>query len=787
MSDIPESNPGPINRFLSRPSWDGVSGVFAILSFLLSLGALRELVSSNVRVLLWLQATSLAIPALVVLLMLFFAAGAYRLFAWRTVPDYGYVENRQRTRREARYSGRSRLIAFVVMLSSLSLALIATVGYTFWLEQPSPDTVVLIADFQGPDGPDDMRVTRQIVDEIRETLEEHSEIAVRTLGWPVEDRRGEGSDDARRIGQLAKADIVIWGDYGFDPDLAVYVHFDLLNEPQPILERETYRILGDEQVQAVAAARAELAMPKTVAFSIALGEHLGTLVAFASGLALLENKAYAEAAKALDTASQVYGNPLAKSIEPLIHFMRANSYLWMGDLQIPIVEYTAALELLDDVAAQSIALAPETILVNRGNARRDLGDLTGAISDYDRAIALDPQDVAAYNNRGNARRAQGDLTGAISDYDQAIAFDPQFAGAYYNRGNARRDQGDLTGAISDYDQAIALDLQFAGAYYNRGNVRRDLGNLTGAISDYDQAIALDPQDVAAYNNRGNARSFQGDLTGAISDYDQAIALDPQDADAYVNRGVARRDLGDLTGAISDYDQAIALDPEYATAYVNRGNARRDLGDLTGAISDYDQAIAFDPQFAGAYNNRGNARRDLGDLTGAISDYDQAIALDPQDADAYVNRGVARRDLGDLTGAISDYDQAIALDPEDADAYVNRGIARRDLGALTGAISDYDQAIALDPQDADAYNNRGIARRDLGDLTGAISDYDQAINFDPHLAVAYNNRGIARRAQGNPTGAISDFTRYLELSPAASNRSAVEQTIAELTAQLNGQP
>jgi hypothetical protein len=37
------------------------------------------------------------------------------------------------------------------------------------------------------------------------------------------------------------------------------------------------------------------------------------------------------------------------------------------------------------------------------------GDMSGAISDYDRSIKINPRYVEAYCNRGAAKRAKGDV------------------------------------------------------------------------------------------------------------------------------------------------------------------------------------------------------------------------------------------------------------------------------------------------------------------------------------------------------------------------------------------
>jgi tetratricopeptide (TPR) repeat protein len=53
------------------------------------------------------------------------------------------------------------------------------------------------------------------------------------------------------------------------------------------------------------------------------------------------------------------------------------------------------------------------------NAKKNLKDDYGAISDYTKAIGLDPDYAAAYNNRGVAKELIGDLNGACSDWKKA--------------------------------------------------------------------------------------------------------------------------------------------------------------------------------------------------------------------------------------------------------------------------------------------------------------------------------------------------------------------------------
>jgi tetratricopeptide (TPR) repeat protein len=163
----------------------------------------------------------------------------------------------------------------------------------------------------------------------------------------------------------------------------------------------------------------------------------------------------------------------------------------------------------------------------------------------------------AYYYRGFAKFSLGDKQGAISDFNQAIAINPQYADAYFNRGIARSALGDNQGAIADFNQAIAINPQDVTAYVNRGNAKFALGDKQGAIKDYTKAIAINPQYADAYSNRGNAKSALGDKQGALADYNKAIAINPNNADFYLNRGNVKYDLGDKEGACRDFKKAVS--------------------------------------------------------------------------------------------------------------------------------------------------------------------------------------------------------------------------------------
>jgi tetratricopeptide (TPR) repeat protein/S1-C subfamily serine protease len=266
-------------------------------------------------------------------------------------------------------------------------------------------------------------------------------------------------------------------------------------------------------------------------------------------------------------------------------------YLWKYQSQIylQLGQYNNAINSIDE----AIKLEPKDVLLIYAKAAIFILN-----KQYKRAIDIsnslidEKSGAVAYIIRGTAKLQLGDKTGAVSDLDLVIGMNPNFTMAYVMRGAAKYISGDKTGAISDFDRAIIIDNNNYATYYYyylRGICKFELGQKWEAIADYNHAITLDPNFARAYHNRGAVKYSLGDKTGAISDYDRAIAIEPSFGRVYNDRGVAKSDLGDKTGAISDYNRAIIIDNNNPTIYYNRAQTKYALGDKMGAITDLTKA------------------------------------------------------------------------------------------------------------------------------------------------------------------------------------------------------
>lgn len=213
------------------------------------------------------------------------------------------------------------------------------------------------------------------------------------------------------------------------------------------------------------------------------------------------------------------------------------------------------------------------------------------------------QSLEEHVNRGQTYYKQGYHDQAISEYSKALEIDPGNDVAYFNRGLAYRDRGwankstyDADMAIADFNKVIEMYPNYhriSAVYVARGNVYSDKRNLDSAIYDYDRAISIDPNNALAYENRGLAYCKKDNFNQAISDYSKAIKLNPSKASLYLERGTIyfmKRDSDDL--ALSDLNKTIQLNPNAGGAYANRAEIYFDKKQYDKCWDDVHKAEAL---------------------------------------------------------------------------------------------------------------------------------------------------------------------------------------------------
>jgi tetratricopeptide (TPR) repeat protein len=168
-------------------------------------------------------------------------------------------------------------------------------------------------------------------------------------------------------------------------------------------------------------------------------------------------------------------------------------------------------------------------------------------------VSDDKMKKMCYIYRAFSYNGLGEYEKAIPDLDKAIELDPTDLASYIDRGKTKGYANDLTGSKKDFLYILTKDStrdQAQAAFYYLGLIAYQQKEAKEAINYYDKFLILVPDDAEVYFNRGCVKDFLlRDLEGSIKDYDKAIELDPNYAEAYANRGAVKINLLTRRGII----------------------------------------------------------------------------------------------------------------------------------------------------------------------------------------------------------------------------------------------
>lgn len=183
--------------------------------------------------------------------------------------------------------------------------------------------------------------------------------------------------------------------------------------------------------------------------------------------------------------------------------------------------FSSALRLWDDVVEKNTGvpgLLVERGYVNRGMARFDLGEREAALTDFERAIALNDRYPDALIGRASVHLAAARPAQALADLDLALSLDPSYASAWDKRCVTLSELGRTKEARADCERAIFLDPRNADALVNTGALYQKLGLAEAAADRYREALAVNPSHGTANNNLGVLLLNAGRRDEIVRDY-----------------------------------------------------------------------------------------------------------------------------------------------------------------------------------------------------------------------------------------------------------------------------
>ena len=224
--------------------------------------------------------------------------------------------------------------------------------------------------------------------------------------------------------------------------------------------------------------------------------------------------------------------PPAAAPESLSDYMQKIRHLSANARPLSKNEAVETLETRDPAIAAELLLVSSQPTAERyrnlAERYRERGVLDAAYRNFNRAIALNPRDGAAYEGLARVWRDWGLPALALGDAHRAIYYAPRSASARNTYGTVMQALGRYDHARAAYEAASRLEPQAAYAVNNLCYLAFVEGRLDTAIETCRKALELDPTMTAARNNLALAFAATGRIDLARAEFvdagDRASAL-----------------------------------------------------------------------------------------------------------------------------------------------------------------------------------------------------------------------------------------------------------------------
>src|SRR3984957_11556252 len=147
-----------------------------------------------------------------------------------------------------------------------------------------------------------------------------------------------------------------------------------------------------------------------------------------------------------------------------------------------------------------------------------------------------PNSARLHEVLGESHASDSDFPNAISEYEKALAIDPALPGVHFELGQAilrnKTDEESRQRAEQQFQAALAENPYDAHSEYELGEINSLRSNWQDALQHYSRAAQLQPNMVDAPAGIGKGLTQLGQPDEAIKHLQEAVRLDPDDASAH---------------------------------------------------------------------------------------------------------------------------------------------------------------------------------------------------------------------------------------------------------------
>lgn len=377
-------------------------------------------------------------------------------------------------------------------------------------------------------------------------------------------------------------------------------------------------------------------------------------------------------------------------------------------------------------------------LVGQAYADANVKDITKAVGYLNEANKL------TKNNDAATQLILGDVYvkdpngggNAMTAYDRAIQIDPNNVKGYLKKGELFVRSKNYNEAQAAFEKAISLNANYAPAYRDLGEMYYFVGKYDKAVENFKKYRELAENSVDTQIKYASFLYLTEDYPGTLAEVQQVLQKDPNNP--VMNRLLAyslyqTKKSPEALQAIENYFKVTDPTKVLASDYAYYGRILADNGKTPEAMANLEKALAMDPENPDLQNDVAGAYVKAKEFPKAISIYKKRIAAKPSLVDNF-KLAEAYAAAGKYSSADSLYAGIIQARPEYATAYLRRAevAEAQDKGQTGSAKTAYEEYIKVANQDPTkaASNKAGLVKANyyLGFLAYKAKDYTTAKKY-----------------------------------------------------------
>lgn len=191
-----------------------------------------------------------------------------------------------------------------------------------------------------------------------------------------------------------------------------------------------------------------------------------------------------------------------------------------------------------------------------------------ALEQFERAVAVDPQDPAAQAGLADTYSAMSDFgvaspaemrPRAFQCAERALRLDRDSAEAYEALGRAQfLFDWDFPAAERSLNKALSLNSDYMPTHQAMAWLKSAEGKYAEAITSARNALQLDPVNIARYTELAWVLALGGRYDEAQHEIERALALNPRSFETYLMKGWVSDLAGDSTAAFRAYYDGLRI-------------------------------------------------------------------------------------------------------------------------------------------------------------------------------------------------------------------------------------